>query len=501
MSRRVVDRMACVDVPALPLQLLLIEHPDWSAGPVAVVAEDRPQAPLLYVTERARRAGILPGLRFTAALGLTKNLRAGTVSETRVQRAVAALTERLRRFSPAVQPDTAHPGVYWLDACGLDRLFPSLRGWAGSIVSDLDSEGFVANVVVGFTRFATYALARSGRGVKVFDAPSGERAAAREVRLSQLDLDADVRERLAALGVRTVGDLVDLPRSGVERRFGEEAERLHRLAAGDLWDPLVGAPPEERHQRQLDLDAPETDAARLLFLVKQHLDPLLADLARRSRALTALSLDLRLDDGRSSSERLATAAPTLDTVQILGLVRLRIETLRLSSGVVSLGLTAEAAPAASEQLRLFAEQTRRDPDAVGRALARLRAELGDDVVVRARLRDAHLPEARFFWEPVTRLPGRLPTPRRAAAPPLVRRAYDPPTALPPRPRHEPDGWLLRGIAEGRVERLLGPYVLSGGWWRREVHRDYYFAETSRGELLWIYYDRARRRYYLAGRVE
>jgi len=134
-------------------------------------------------------------------------------------------------------------------------------------------------------------------------------------------------------------------------------------------------------------------------------------------------------------------------------------------------------------------------------VARLRAEFGEDVVVRARLREAHLPGARFAWEPLAHLPDRAPAPRHVVTPPLIRRVYDTPLALPPRPRQEPDGWLLRGIAEGRVERLLGPYVVAGAWWQREVRRDYYFAQTSRGELLWIYYDRVRRRYYLAGRVE
>jgi protein ImuB len=303
------------------------------------------------------------------------------------------------------------------------------------------------------------------------------------------------------LGVRTVGDFIDLPAAGIGRRFGPAAERLHRLATGDLWDPLVAAAPEERHERDVELDAPETDAERLLFLVKQHLDALLAELARRSEALTALQLQLQLNNGREQSLRLATATPTLDSVQILGLVRLRLETLRLTSGVVSVRLTAEATRATPEQIRLFAEQAQRDSEAVRRALARLRAEFGENVVVRARLRDAHLPGARFVWEPLVQLPDRPPAPRHVVLQPLIRRVYDTPLALPPRPRHEPDGWLLRGIAEGRVERLLGPYVVAGAWWQREVRRDYYFAETSRGELLWIYYDRTRRRYYLAGRVE
>jgi protein ImuB len=58
--------------------------------------------------------------------------------------------------------------------------------------------------------------------------------------------------------------------------------------------------------------------------------------------------------------------------------------------------------------------------------------------------------------------------------------------LPPRPARQPRG---------------GPYVLSGGWWRKEVCREYHFAESRSGALLWLYYDRQRRRWMLQGTVE
>src|SRR6185503_3836169 len=170
-------------------------------------------------------------------------------------------------------------------------------------------------------------------------------------------------------------------------------------------------------------------------------------------------------------------------VQILGLVRLRLETLRLSSGVVQLRLAAESVRATAQQVHLFAEQARRDAEAVQRAFARLRAEFGDAVVARASLREAHLPQARFTWEPITALPEKAAAPRSVSPLPLVRRLYARPKALPHRPKQEPDGWLLRGIDQGRVERLHGPYVVSGGWWKSEVRREYYFAQTNRGELL------------------
>jgi protein ImuB len=298
-----------------------------------------------------------------------------------------------------------------------------------------------------------------------------------------------------------VGELLRLPAGGIRQRFGEDCHRLHRLASGDLWAPLVPRPPDPPRENQTELEAPEREAERLLFVIKRQLDALLAELAGRSEALTALELHLRLDNGQQRQERLCPAAATLDGVQILGLVRLRLETLRLPSGVMELGLSAQATRASAEQIRLFARQSRRDPDAAQRAFARLRAEFGEDVVVRARLQDAHLPGARYGWERLTALPDRPPQPRLGIERPLVRRIHEKPIALPPRPRQEPDGWLLRGLEHGRVERLAGPYAVAGGWWSREVDREYYFAQMSQGDLLWIYYDRRRRRFFLEGRVE
>src|SRR5207247_1246017 len=130
---------------------------------------------------------------------------------------------------------------------------------------------------------------------------------------------------------------------------------------------------------------------------------------------------------------LRPATPTLDAMQILDLVRLRLESLQLAAGVVEIELRAESCAATSEQLHLFIERPTRDLDAANRALARLRAEFGDESVV--------------------------------------------------------------------CDKLTGPYVFSGGWWNREIQREYYFAETRRGDLLWLYYDRVRRRWFWQGMIE
>ncbi len=161
-----------------------------------------------------------------------------------------------------------------------------------------------------------------------------------------------------------------------------------------------------------------------------------------------------------------------------------------------------------EQTRLFAQTPRRDPDAANRALARLRAEFGPAAVARARVGEGHLPEAAFLWEPLERLEeGHREEgvtdreERNGTSSPLVRRILERSAALPARPQVAAGGRRPCLADAGPIADRVGPYVISGGWWVHPIHRDYYFARARRGDLLWIYYDRQRRRWLLQGAVE
>ena len=512
-----MDRMACVELPAFPLQLLLKRHPDWAGRPVAVVDRDKPQGTILWVNEHARACRIRTGMRYSAGLSLARTLHAGEVPPAGVDQGVTALAGRLRRFSPDVEPCRDEPGVFWLNASGLSHLHASLRQWADAIIDAIQACGFRAAIAVGFTRFGTYAIARNVRpgeaapGAGATETvPAGppaavirdlatERVLAGQTPLDRLGIDPALRDSLQKLGVRTVRAFLQLPPAGIRRRFGPEAARLQRLAAGDLWVPLQPLRVQDPLVARHDLDDPETDVSRLLFSIKRLLNRVLVMIAARREALAELTLHLRLDRTGAHTERIRPAAPTMDAAQLLNLVRLRLEALALRAGVTEMRVTARAVRTTTAQQGLFVERPRRDLAAANRALARIRAEFGDDVVVRARLVEAHLPEARFAWEPLESAPRSAP--HDVACRPLVRRIHARPLPLPPRPRHEPDGWLLRGGVTGHVEDLAGPYLVSGGWWRSAVHREYYFARMRDGDMLWIYYDQPRRRWCWQGQVE
>jgi protein ImuB len=390
-----------------------------------------------------------------------------------------------------------------LNGAGLERLYASPRRWGDAIDSEMRAQRFHACIAIGFTRFSTYAVARLRSGVTVFHDPAEERAAADNVPLDRLDIDPKFRDVLLKLGITTVGALLALPPGGLRERFGPKAYQLYRMAAGELWRPLAPRIPDEPAAEKFILDFPESDTSRLLFLIKQLLHPLLSKLAARSQVLALLWLSLLPDKQDWRIEQIRPAAPTLEASQILDLVRLRLESLELAAGFVEVELRAEGAAATAEQLRLFSERPVRDVDAANRALARLRAEFGEQAVVRAKLTDGHLPEARFTWEPLDRIESPRPDLNTLNSPKvLVRRIAAKPIVLSgsPYPTHE-DGWLLLDRKYGSVDKLIGPYVFAGGWWNRQIEREYYFAETRRGDLLWIYFDRLRRRWFLQGWVE
>ncbi len=494
----------------MPLQLVLLDHPNWRALPVAVVEADRPQAKLLWVNEHARRQRVLPGMRFAAARSLAPNLRASVVTPERIEQSIAALFASLLNFSPRVEPEDGQPGTFWVDPSGMSLLWGDLGAWAMATQQALLDAGYVATLVVGFHRFRTHAIACAqpnnagndrARAWVIADRRREARMAA-SVPLDRLAISPRLRDELAGLGIHTLGEFMALPGPELRVRFGVEAERLHERGSGDDWDPMQARELVDPVRERVELEPPEFDTTRLLFRLKPVLERLLSRLADRGMAMSALHLRLSLDHADGHEQRLEPAAPTLDSMQVLDLLRLRIDSLSLPAAVEEFELELEGRRTDPRQIALFRAQVRRDLEAGNRALAQLRAALGPGAVTRPRLRAAHLPEARFCWTPTAEL--RFPQSSNMQIdgdlPPRVRRLLTRPQRLPARERRKPDGWMI-DPALGPIEEIHGPYRASGGWWVREVERNYYFAETRSGAVLWIFYDRPRRRWFLQGWME
>lgn len=491
--------LACVEIRALPLQLLMRAHPDWRHMSVVVLDREKPTGVIQWANERATAKRIFPGMRFASGVSIDRELRGGVMPDADIAQAVNGICHNLWRFSPAIEPSATEPGVFWLDVSGLHSIFPSLDTWASDIHDDLRRRGYTAVVIVGFTKFGTYAAAKASDRNRVFPSREHERAFVAQVNIERVIRDARFRDRLFRLNVRTLGGLLRLTGDGLHKRFGSEARALYELASCDGWDMLQPKQLYEPVERREPLDYPEDSSERLVFRFAGMLHALLAELQARHEVLRTLHFSLRLGDGTDYEDDVSPAVPTLDATQILSILRLRLESITLSASVMEITARALGVGVSYEQLGLFEATAQRNIEAAQRFYAKIRAKRGHDRVVVARLQDGQLPEAKFTWEPLDKLV--IPKAIDVAVAPLVRVIFSPPIELPGRERHEPDGWLIAGLSEGPVEEVIGPQDIWGGWWTNEIRRAYYYVRTRSGRWLWIYNDSIRRRWYLHGEVQ
>jgi protein ImuB len=436
-------------------------------------------------------------MRYAGALALVPDLQADVVGPEEIQIGVRLLADRLYRFSPDIEIRKEEPGILWINAVGLDALFGSPEGWTDEVAKDLTQAGFYARIVVGFSRFGSYAATKALHGSRVFSSFQEEKTAALSAPLQTFPLGFPLLERLSRLGIRTVGAFLRLPRGGVLRRFGQEAEEFYQFAAGELSLPVQSEPPRQELVLTQSLTHPETNQTRLLACFERLLDRIIEDVRTQGELITTLNLTLILEDGSCQTEEIKAAEPTKGPSLLSELMDLRLGSLSLEGGVEKICLSARRIAARDEQQELFRRRPKRDLDAGARAFARIRAEFGNQAIRSARIQDQHLPEQQFNWEPADKPLLGSPT-SDGKDPILIRRILGKPVPLSPSFRME------RVAPPGRT--VGGPYIVSGGWWVRDERREYYFTEDAvagvRGpRLRWLYYDRNENRWMLQGFVD
>lgn len=504
-----MSRLCCIDIPSFDLQLLLRNEPTWAHEPVAIIEEDRPNALVLEQTRAAQKAGVRRGMRYAEALSLVPSLRAHVPCAQARHVVWQSVAQRLSAYSPIVEEGRAWGAVLWLQGRGLASLWPSASAWTEAIAVELASMGLRVSLVCGFERMNTLAVARQRRlQTTVFRSGHDERAAADTVSLDMLGLRPGLHNEFSLLGLKDVGALRSLATGAVQLRYGEEAAAFLRHWQGITHVlPPVWTPPAA-YVLRVDIEDGVRATDRLLFLMAPLIEDLCSAVAQHAQVANALTLTLEMDwparhdpsfafgidegdvrVGEALEVTLRPAEATVETGVWMDLFRLRFERLRLPVAAVAITLeaTCEAEDPVQQEMGIGGKEQREWP--LLRALARVRAELGDDAVGILQQQPAHLPEARQRRQPCTTLAA--PQPLAAYQPRLCRRMLPLVQRIEAEPGKMPRDWLPLLKSEGRATRMIGPYVVSGAWWHREVDRAYYFVHIERGDVLWVYHDRAR----------
>ncbi len=462
--------------------------------PFALIGASRGLRVVSAVNESAAALGLYPGQKATDAAALCPGLVTAEASPEADTAALEALADWCVRFSPSVAPDP--PDGLFLDMTGAAHLWGGEVAMTADLRRRLALNGLDARTALADTAGAAWALARHGATPDLIVPPNEHEARLAPLPCAALRLPARAAGQIERLGLRRIGQLTDLPRAPLARRFG--AETLVRLdqALGRSPEALTfRRPPTPWFARRAlaePVSAPD-DLARITGDIARDL---CQRLEAEGQGGQRFQLGFHRVDGQSRQVEVGLSRAARDPDRLTRLFLPRLDQVDPGFGVEIVTLGAWGVePLAGKQVGLDSllqpgRESRLDP-----LVDRLINRLGAGRVWKARAVESHVPERASApgpalqaceagtpaWDP------ELPRPLR-----LFHRPEPLESVLALTPDDPPRQFQWRNRLH-RVRLAEGPERIGAEWWRSPIEavrndqiRDYYRVEDEAGLRLWVF---------------
>ena len=466
---------------AIVLPRLMLEvRPTVPGTPVAVIEPARRE--ILAVNAPAVTAGVRPGQSSTTAWALCP----GLISVMRDPGAEARALERLAGWAGQFSSRLSLDGQGLVLEVGASlRLFGGLDTLVEKIAAGLAALGYTHALGVAPTPLAALWRAWSGKSEPVTDRDFLAGAIS-PLPLAVMALAPKTHEAMKGLGLRSIGELMRLPRAGLGRRYGNGLLESLDKALGRAPDPRPcwSAPPVFEGRVELPV---ESTSLKLIGLACTRLTGELAGFVHaREAAVRSLEFVLETEHGAAQAT-LECHAPLRDAGRLHELIMTRLEAVDLSGPVRSVKLHAEDFVEHAPE-RTFSIIEGPESDALDAVLSRIAARLGEQAIVRLAPAPDHRPErASRIWRPRA---------RRITTQGLVRPGW--PLWILSHPRQLPRIGDLPSTG-GRMRSLTSVERIESGWWDGQgIARDYYRMSVPGGAEHWVYRDRSSGDWFLHG---
>ena len=402
------------------------------------------------------------------------------------------LAEALMRYSPIVSIQAT--GELFIDITGCQRLF----GGEEKILSDLrhriTGTGYSTRATIADTAGAAWALARFG-DLEIAD-ENAQRAAMTSLPVEALRLPPELSDRLRRLGLKTIGQLYNMPRGPLTARFTKVLLSRLGQALGTEAEPLVPIIPAPRCYAEQKLAEPISTVEAVKSILAPLAHDLAEHLARDAAGARRFELALFRVDNAVTRMSVGTSAPARGAKHIIRLFENRLDDLKddydAGFGFELLRLSAfDVRSLVVRQCAAFDLQSDREAqeEALAELKDRLSNRLGAMNVRRVSFRNSHLPERAACFTPVV---------NHASASDIGPVGHARPVKLLPRPEEiealaeVPDGPPIRfkwRRVNYTVARANGPERIADEWQGKKAvgpARDYYRVETPEGRRYWLF---------------
>ncbi|AMR33607.1 nucleotidyltransferase [Mucilaginibacter sp. PAMC 26640] len=463
---------------------LTLRRPELKDLPLIFSAPDHGRMLIVAANLKAMEEGVVIGMPVADAKAIISDLQVFDEKPGRAAKLLKGLGEWCTRYTPIIATDL--PDGLMLDVSGCTHLWGSERDYLKEIVNRLRSKGYDVRAAMADTAGAAWAIARYGKVTPIIK--TGEHAAALlSLPPIALRLEPVVLQRLQKLGLNTIGNFINMPRSVLRRRFGEHF--LLRLAqalgqADEVLQPLHIIPP---YQERLPCMEPIRTVVGIEIAITRLLEALCKRLHQEGKGIRVAVLKGYRIDGKLEQVQIGTNRATYNINHLFKLLGLKIASIEPALGIELFVLEATKVEDVSlVQEAMWAGKPGLDDVGVIELLDRLAGKVGADTIHRY-LPDEHYWPERSIKKAVS-LEDKPAINWRSDKPRPVRLLPRPEAieVAAPIPDYPPIVFIYKNQRH-HIKRADGPERIEREWWLEGgQHRDYYNVEDQDGQRYWLF---------------
>ena len=522
---------ACIYVPNFLLQALLYVESTLRDHSLAILDGHLPLPRIIALEEKARRAGVTLGMPQDHAelLGVTLRRRSFDAEKKLHQKLIKCALD----FSPLVE-DIAfsshsssnisannHRGNWiLLDLHGTERAHGSLKIISQKIKKRANQIGLHCNIGIAANPDTAIFAARGFSGVTIIS-PGCEAEQLKNLSVNLLNLIPDHQKIFFLWGIKSLGDLANLPDVGLVERLGLEGKRLKTLAQGKHDRPLVPINKDLNFQESLELDFLIEKTEALLFVLFRLLNLICTKMNSKRLSASNLSLyleleSLKLKSGQEYKENRnkAVYSATLNFPEplnnphiILKLLHLHLTGSPPQGPITKIYLHVKTTRSSRTQ-GLLLNPSVPEPDQLQLTLERISTIVGCNKAGSPYFLATHQPDTYqikdFFLNTQVKLSSSTTQTKKIKVISPSLRRFRPPIPAHVETKNNVPMTITFKKKRQEISHAAGPWKSNGDWWkpscwsREEWDISLFNKRSKKRSIYKIYYDCQRNQWYIEG---
>lgn len=479
---------------------ITLRKPELAQVPLVFAMPDHNRIIITALNELAEAQGLHIGMRVADAKAITPSLKVLDDKAGREIKLLKAIGEWCIRYTPAVALDLPNGLIFNINGC--THLWGGESAYLDEIIERFSSKGYTVKAAIADTIGTAWAMARYVNSNTIIPANEHKRALML-LPPAALRLESSALERLNKLGFNKISAMMQIPRTELRRRIGDNAILRLMQALGEVEEYVKFIKEPELYQERLPSMEPIRTRTGIEIAIRELLKLLTKRLSSEGKGIRTAILTTYRIDNKVQQVIIGTNKATYQIEHLFKLFELHISEIEPDLGIELFVLDAHHVEDVEEsQQVIWTGKPRLQDSGIAELLDRVTGKVGAQAVHRYLPQEHYWPERSIksstnmqdkpqsFWRTDAQRPTHL-----LANPQLIQ-------VSAPIPDYPPMLFRYQGEVH-HIKRSDGPERIEREWWLETgEHRDYYIVEDQQGFRYWVFrsghYGQHQTQWYLHG---